>query len=220
MSLRETEPPGDPAGEAPPEDNETAQWAWQSFDQSPRRWHQALRHAQPSGGGYMRSETYLLTRHSTNLVKLRQDRVDVKRLMATEPSGMEAWATVRRLPLPLSPPVIAELCTGWQCDPPRPCPTIRTVDDFHAFLAQQLPEVRVLPARSWRREYRLLECQAERRTILVGGNVLELLAIRHPDLATLRTTLHALDLGKGPTTSVLTALRQLLGWPADRNRPG
>ncbi len=213
MSLRDGDAATAGSGSHPRSVDAGPRWGWRSFDHRPRQWHEALRHALPTGWGQMRSETYLLSRRSTSLVKLQQGRVDVKRRMATEPNGLEAWQTVRRVGFPIPPEDIAALCRCWQVDPPGPSRVVATLDEFHALLAQQLPEVHVLPARSWWREYGLLGCLVQRRTMLVRGTVLEMLAVEHPELVTLRTALQAMQLTEVPHTSSRTALRHLLGWP-------
>jgi hypothetical protein len=220
MSPRGMHSPDDDPDSPPPDAERSARWVWQSAEHHPRRWHEALRHALPSGRGWMESVTYLLVRHSTGIVKLRQDRVDVKRLMATDPSGLEAWQTVRRATLPWAPSLIKEICLVWERDPPHPCPTIASMDAFHALLAQHCPEVRVLPARSWQREYRLFDCRVRRRTMLVSGAVLELLSVEHTDLATLRAAIEGVHLAAERHTSTLTALRRLLGWPVGGSARG
>ncbi|MBK9550057.1 MAG: hypothetical protein IPO52_13370 [Gemmatimonadetes bacterium] len=62
-------------------------------------------------------------------------------------------------------------------------------------------------------QYGLLGCLVQRRTMLVRGTVLEMLAVEHPELVTLRTALQAMQLTEVPHTSSRTALRHLLGWP-------
>lgn len=193
--------------------NADPRWVWRSFDYQPRRWHEVLREALPTQPGRMLSETYLLTRQSMNLVKLRQDRVDVKRLLSAEASGLERWQPVREAFLPLAPEAVADLCALWHCEAPPVCPTIAGPDDLYAFLSHHLRDVHVLPARIWRRDYRLLDCVVQRATMLVGGTVLEMLAFEHQDLATLRAALRVVRLTDEENTSCLVALRRQLGWP-------
>jgi|CXWL01.1.fsa_nt_gi hypothetical protein len=193
--------------------NAHPRWVWRSFDYQPRRWHEVLRDALPTQPGRMLSETYLLTRQSMNLVKLRQDRVDVKRLLTAEASGLERWQPVRDAVMPLAPEVVADLCALWQCEAPPACPTVGSPDELYAFLSRHLRDVQVLPARIWRRDYHLHDCMVQRATMLVGGTVLEMLAFEHQDLATLRAALRAVRLTGEENTSCLMALRRQLGWP-------
>lgn len=190
------------------------QWVWRSFSYEPRRWAAALRDALLTRPMRMRSEAYLLTRQSTDLVKLRQDRVDVKRFLVADASRLERWQPLREAILPLPPGVVAELCAIWRCEAPEECPTVVGMDDLYAFVSRRLPEVQVVPTRVWRRDYRHHECTVQRATMLLGGSVHEMLAFQHPTLATLRGALEAVGLTPADNTSCLSALRRELGWPA------
>ena len=114
---------------------------------------------------------------------------------------------------------MADLCALWECDAPPECPTIIGPDDLYAFLSHHLHDVQVLPARIWRRDYRLHDCVVQRATMLVGGSVLEMLAFEHSDLATLRSALRAVRLTGEENTSCLAALRRQLGWPVTTGGP-
>lgn len=213
MLPRDPDSPASSPGQAAQTD--TPRWTWQSFDQRPWHWHAVLRDARPRGWGRMRSETFLLTRHTTDIVKLQRDRVDVKRRVARDPAGLEAWQTVWRAAFPLGAGEIAQLCISWGCAAVAPLPSAATLDDLHAFVARCTPSVRVLPSRSWRREYSLGGCRLRRATMLVAGSVLEMLALDHDDRDALHQTLQALRLADEENTSCLAVLRRQLNWPPD-----
>lgn len=163
----------------------------------------------------MRSETFLLTRHSLDLVKLQQDRVEVKRCIARDPTGVEAWQTISRWMFPVAAGELAQLCASWGCVAAAALPSTVTLDGFHAFIARCMPAVRVLPARSWRRDFFLHGCRLQRASMLVGGSVLEMLALEHADRDALLAALQALHLLDEPHLSCLMALRRTLGWLPD-----
>ena len=205
--LPESEPTTPAAAPEP-----SPRWEWRSFDYRPQLWQEALRGAAAAGSGALTAETYLLTRQSTSNVKLRDDRVEVKRLLQTDGAGLEQWRPVLKAAFPLAPNVLAELCDHWQRPRPDVCPLLPTSEHLLSFLARQAPDVRVIPLRKWRRAYRLHECTAERATVLVDGGLLETLSLEQADPALLLAALQTLHLDKERNTNYVLALKRLVGW--------
>jgi len=180
-----------PANFAPEQDD---RWEWRSFDFQPQIWHDAVRDAVRTGTHTLTAETYFLSGQSTSSVKLRDDCLEVKRLIGTGEYGMELRRRDRVRVFPISVHAAAGLFDAWMQPLPAACAGFGTPEHLLSYIAQQVPDMRVVTVRKWRRVYRIHECEVDWTRVLISGQLLDSLSVTGPDARKLRGTLRALHL--------------------------
>ncbi|MES2304332.1 MAG: hypothetical protein V4558_02455 [Gemmatimonadota bacterium] len=190
-------------------------WEWRTFDFQPERWARLLRQVELTPATAPSHETYLLTPRSPDNVKIREGRVEVKRLLRTSPAGLELWRPALKAEFPLDPDTVLALCHAWRCEQPETIPTIATPDALITWVTRALPEVRVIPIRKIRRRFRLGACEGESVTLDSGNARLESLALEHHDPAVLNEALAELQLSGARNINYVAGLKRFLGWSLD-----
>jgi hypothetical protein len=169
-------------------------WEWRSFDFQPQLWHDAVRDAVRIATHTLTAETYFLSAQTTSSVKLRDDCLEVKRLIGTGEYGMELRRRERGREFPLSVHAVACLFDAWRQPVPAVHPVFPTPEHLFAHIAQQLPDIRVVTVRKWRRMYGSHGCEIDWTRVLISGQLLDSLSVTGPDARTLRGALRALHL--------------------------
>jgi hypothetical protein len=191
IDLRETEPL--PANFAFEPDG---RWEWRSFDFQPQIWHDAVRDAVRIATHTLTAETCFLAGQSSSSVKLRDGRLDVKRLSRTGEYGMELRRPERAREFPLAARAVAGLFDEWKRPLRASCRGFLAPEDLISYVAQRVPHVRIVPVRKWRRVYRTSGCDVEWASALISGQLLESLSLASGDARTLRDTLRALHVDR------------------------
>jgi exopolyphosphatase / guanosine-5'-triphosphate,3'-diphosphate pyrophosphatase len=147
-------------------------------------------------------ETYLLSPHADDAVKLRAGLMDVKRLERVDDEGLELWRPVLKAPLPLSADdarvVLAALGL------PDPGLGAYELDD----LAAGATAVRV---HKTRRHFSVGGCMAELTDLRAAERATRTIAIEAEQPARVMAAIYELGFDPRPNVSVPRGLKALLG---------
>jgi exopolyphosphatase/guanosine-5'-triphosphate,3'-diphosphate pyrophosphatase len=187
--------------------NFAPRWEWRCF--APRLAPLAARAGLPAGTKARESdERYLLDRSGriTDTVKIRDGRLDVKRLLRTGAEGLESWAPVLKAAFPLGRETVAA-AFGPLLPRGGPLRESYTLDE----LIGAIPALLVVDVHKSRRGFAFRECLAELAELTCGEARLESFALEHEDPARVLAALRALGLDPGANTSYGPGLRGVLG---------
>lgn len=201
-----------PGNSSPATTLPTARWEWRSFEYQPELWQHALGEHPVAVQASLSRETYLLVPDARINVKIRNDRLEVKQLLASDPAGIQQWSPTLQAELPLASSELAALLRIWQCEPAGEFPRRLPARELMRWLLGRVPSLQVIPLKKWRRRYEVDGCRAERATIHARGAILESLAFEHEDPAVLLATLNSRGLDPACNTSYPLALCRLIGW--------
>ena len=185
-------------------------WTWCSFDHQPQLWNDAVRGAERVADRALIGETYLASEQSTSSVKLRDDHVEVKRLVCSSDDGLQLWHQRPPYLFPLVARDVAELLEDLKAPRPTVAPVLPTPEHLLSYILRAVPGTRPISVRKWVRMYRIQHCEVERSTVLVGGHLLDTLKFTATDAGALRDALRAsrLDTGWNNASCVAGFLRR------------
>ena len=159
-------------------------------------------------------DTYILAQTSPHSVKIRDEALEVKRLLAVDALGLELWRPTLRLHFPVPAGDLEELWSAWGLRPPTPLRPLLTFGDFVRDVVaadDSLTRVDVIKRRT---KLVIGGCPGERVSMLVRDRHWESLAFEHEDPALIVGVLRTLGLDPKSNSSYPTALRRILGLPA------
>lgn len=186
-------------------------WEWRCFAPSLTTLAQAA--ALPADAAPRDSdETYVLDlsgRLAQN-VKVRDEMLDVKRLLRIDAAGLELWEPVLKARFPLGRKDVA--AAFGPCLPPvgltRDAYTLeRLIEDI---VAPQ-PALRVVELHKSRRAFSFAGCLAELAQITARSVSLESFALEHEDAQRLLAALQTLGLDSHANTNYILGLKRALG---------
>jgi exopolyphosphatase/guanosine-5'-triphosphate,3'-diphosphate pyrophosphatase len=152
-------------------------------------------------------EVYVLARASDASVKLRDDRLDVKRRLEVAPDGLEQWRPELKAAFPLSAEdvrfVLAALGVNGAASA-GPAATLAALADAHTAL-------RLVEVHKRREHHTRGGCMAERAELTACGQAVRTLAVEDEDPERVRAVVRELGLTDRRVTSVPGELEELLG---------
>jgi exopolyphosphatase / guanosine-5'-triphosphate,3'-diphosphate pyrophosphatase len=189
----------------------TPRWEWRCF--APALAALAEAAAVPADAAPRDSdETYILdlTGRSAENVKIREDVLDVKRLLRTDFGGLELWAPVVKAPFPLAREDVGVVFAPWL--PPaalaRASYTFRqlveAIEAAHASL-------RIVAVHKSRRGFTFAGCLAELAQIKAGPASVESFSLEHEEPQRLLAALATLGLEPRANTNYVRGLKRALG---------
>lgn len=149
-------------------------------------------------------EVYVLSSRSDASIKLRDARMDVKRLERVDGDGLEQWRPVLKARFPLSAGDVAAIKDALAVD------VAAEVDTLDALLAAD-PGVVAMRVHKRRRRCRFGDCLAEVTELATEHGPTRTLAVESPDPVRLMATLRQLGLEARPNTCVARGLKALAG---------
>ena len=160
-------------------------------------------------------EIYVVARGSDASVKVRDARLDAKRLLRVDGEGLEQWEPVIKAQFPLTPaelgPVLALL------DVPE-SRAAGGADNVEALLAlvESEPTLRAVHVHKNREHYTFAGCMAESTELRTSAGAVHTLAVESPDRERVGAAVSALGLAGRTVVSVPRALKALVGFAATR----
>jgi exopolyphosphatase/guanosine-5'-triphosphate,3'-diphosphate pyrophosphatase len=153
-------------------------------------------------------ETYLLTAHGNDAVKVRGGLMDVKHLERVDGDGLQLWRPVMKAPLPVA---AADARAVLDALGSPAAPLDRDAYDA-ADLAGAAGAVAVAVSKS-RRHFTLGGCMAELTDVRAGGRSTRTIAVESEEPARVLATVRELGLDPRPNVSVPSGLKALLAPP-------
>jgi exopolyphosphatase/guanosine-5'-triphosphate,3'-diphosphate pyrophosphatase len=161
-------------------------------------------------------ETYLLSLASDASVKVRDGRVDVKRLERTGDGGLELWRPALKASFPLA---AADVATTLAALGAAVAPLARpayTREQLRDEVLGPAPGLRAIGVRKHRAHYTIDGCMAELTELATDAGTTRTIAIESEDPELVRTAVRGLGLDGHPAMCVARGLKALVGFGTDR----
>src|SRR3954462_12742307 len=193
-----------------------ARWEWRTFRDGLRAAEGRLASLPPERVE-VSDELYLLSLASDASVKVRDGRLDAKRLLNVGDGGLEQWTPVLKAEFPLSVADLAFVLALLGADAGRAAGGVDSVEELVA-IADADPDLLAVRVRKHREHYTLGGCMAERTELRTDAGAVRTIAVESTDAAQVRAVVRELRLGSLPVTCVARGLRALVAFGG--GRPG
>lgn len=184
----------------------TPRWEWRTFGADFGEAEAVLAGLEPTGAQDS-DEIYFLNAVGAN-VKVRDDLMDIKALLAVDADGLEQWTPIMKQAFPLPPADIAKVLEKLQAPVSvqfrEPC----TLQAFTAAFAGT--GVRPLKVRKHRVRYRVNGCTGELTSLTAAGRSTRTIALESEDPAVVLRAREALGLSGVPNTNYPRGLAALI----------
>lgn len=184
----------------------TPRWEWRTFGADFGEAEAVLAGLEPTGAQDS-DEIYFLNAVGAN-VKVRDDLMDIKALLAVDADGLEQWTPILKQAFPLQPADIAKVLEKLQAPVSvqfrEPC----TLQAFTAAFAGT--GVRPLKVRKHRVRYRVNGCTGELTSLTAAGRSTRTIALESEDPAVVLRAREALGLSGVPNTNYPRGLAALI----------
>jgi len=159
-------------------------------------------------------ELYLLSGAGDN-VKVRDDLMDIKVLIETNPDGLEQWRPVMKAGFPLAAPDVERVLLALRLPVPPLAREAYTLDQFVTEIAPAAGTMRPVAVHKRRVRYVIGGCTAEVSDVVADGRPTRTLAIESEDAAAVIAAVRSVGLGDYLNTSYPVGLAALIaGMPA------
>ncbi len=192
-------------------------WEWRSF---------ARTFAAPREGPGLEAgaeagdeEMYLLSMLTPHNVKMRNGRLEVKRLERTDDSGLELWRPVLRAEFPIGPESLAVACHAWGIEPPAAGTPANSLADLVRNVVVPHRELRLVSLVKRRVPFTVAGCNGKRAQITIGGHRWNTVSFDDTDPARVRAALREMRLEASASENYPRALKRIQGMPDHSSVP-
>jgi len=191
-------------------------WEWRGFDEAwgdvettigrltPQRVHES-------------TEVYLLSVGESDVVKVRDELMDVKHLVSVDADGLEQWVPVMKAGFPLS---VADVGTVLEAlgvePPPHLVRTAYTLPELLTEVVAPDPDLLAVEVHKKRSRYTIGGCMAELTEVTAGRSRTRTLAIESEDAARVMQAVRELALASRPNVSFARGLKALVEFGTKR----
>jgi hypothetical protein len=183
-------------------------WEWRSFT---RIFADAPDAA--SAAGAVTEETYLVSLVSPHNVKIRNDRLAIKRLVRSDDAGLELWQPVLESAFPIGDAAATAVFGAWGMRVPEErCPRCSLADFMQKIIVPNR-DLRIVTLSKQRVPIEVAGCRGERGQIVIGRHRWNTVAFEDADPARIHAALRELGLDPGANESYPAALKRIQGLP-------
>ena len=161
-------------------------------------------------------EVYLLSTEGTDTVKVRDDLMDVKHLIAVDENGLQQWVPVMKAGFPLTAAQVGTVLAALGVESPPTTRATYTLGELMDELVHPNPDVIAADVHKRRERYTLGGCPAELTEMRSGQASIRSIAIESEDPALVIAAVHELGLSPLPNVSVPRGLKSLLRFGSER----
>jgi exopolyphosphatase / guanosine-5'-triphosphate,3'-diphosphate pyrophosphatase len=161
-------------------------------------------------------EVYLLSLDSDASVKVRDERLDVKRLEHVNDEGLEQWRPVLNASFPLAAGDVALLLSKLGANVPPLARDTYTLGELVDEVVRPSDSLLAVNVHKHRDHYTLNGCMAEVTELRTGSESTRTIAIESEDPERIIATVRELGLGSRPNVCVPRGLKGLVGFDAIR----
>jgi exopolyphosphatase / guanosine-5'-triphosphate,3'-diphosphate pyrophosphatase len=161
-------------------------------------------------------EMYVLSELSDASVKVRDELVDVKRLLTVADDGLEQWVPVMKAPFPVAAANVARMLEALgapAADLERPA---YTLDELREEIVAPCAWLRAVEVAKRRVHYTVGGCMAEATELRIAEGAVRTVAVEAEDPERVRATVRDLGLAGRPVVCVARGLKALAGIGAHR----
>jgi exopolyphosphatase/guanosine-5'-triphosphate,3'-diphosphate pyrophosphatase len=162
------------------------------------------------------TEVYVLSEAGTDVVKVRDDLMDVKHLREVGDDGLEQWVPVLKAGFPLSQADLAVVSNALGLDA---APAARDAYPLDVWLEEVVgpdPRLRAVMVHKRRTRYRIGGCAAELTDVRAGAATTRTVAVESEDPAQVLAVLEELGLAGRPNVNYARGLVELAPFTAGR----
>jgi exopolyphosphatase/guanosine-5'-triphosphate,3'-diphosphate pyrophosphatase len=156
-------------------------------------------------------ELYVLSQESDASVKVRDTRLDVKRLEAVDGNGLEQWHPVLKGSFPLGAADLQLVLDALAVSGERLGREAYTLAQLLDEVVEATPGLAAAEVHKRRVHYRLGECLAELTEVTVGNRSARTIAVESEDPELVAATVRELQLAGRPNVCLARGLKTLLG---------
>ena len=161
-------------------------------------------------------ETYFLSVHGGDTVKVRDDLMDVKHLEHVDDDGLQQWFPVFKEPFPLSAEQLGSVLGGLGVGAPPLERDEYTLDQLLDEIVGPSGELRAVQVHKRRQRYTIDGCTTELTDVRADDVSTRTIAVETEDPALVIALVRSLGLESRPNTSYPKGLKALLGFGAGR----
>ena len=156
-------------------------------------------------------ELYLLSQESDASVKVREGRVDVKRLEGVDGNGLELWRPVLNASFPLGAADVRAVLDALHVSVPDLARAAYTLEQLVDELVEPSPALAAVPVHKRRTHYLIEQCRAELTDVTAGTRSARTIAIEAEDPGLVSAAVQELQLGDRPNVCVARGLKTMVG---------
>ncbi len=206
------------ASRVPPDSSVVPRWEWRTFERTfavP-----SAPDAVAAGDGVVaQEETYLLSLLSPHNVKVREGRLEIKRLERVGPAGLELWRPVLNASFPIDTARLGTVCDAWGIQPPAPGVRCNSLADLLRNVVVPHHDLRIVSLVKGRMPIAVAGCHGERGQITLGKHRWHTVSLEDPDPARVRAALRELGLDASRNENYPRALKRILSLPDHSSVP-
>jgi exopolyphosphatase/guanosine-5'-triphosphate,3'-diphosphate pyrophosphatase len=161
-------------------------------------------------------ETYFLSVHGGDTVKVRDELMDVKHLEHVDDDGLQQWFPVFKEPFPLSAEQLGSVLGGLGVGAPPLERDEYTLDQLLDEIVGPSGELRAVQVHKRRQRYTIDGCTTELTDVRADDVSTRTIAVETEDPALVIALVRSLGLESRPNTSYPKGLKALLGFGAGR----
>lgn len=190
-------------------------WEWRTFDESFEDAEDRLRAASQERVEEG-DEVYLLSLDSDASVKVREGRMDVKRLEHVNQEGLEQWKPAMKADFPLSPDDVNAVMAALAASVPLMPRSEYTLEQLLSELVHPNPVLRAVEVHKRREHYTFGGCMAELSEVRTDPGSRRTIAVEAEDPGRVMAAVRDLGLDSRRNLNLPRALKALVGFGARR----
>ena len=156
-------------------------------------------------------ELYILSSRVEGSIKVRDGKLDVKRLERVSEDGLEQWNPVAKAEFPIAAVDVASLLAALDVSVPSLHHERYALDQLIADVVEPHDDLVAVPVRKHRDHYLLDGCRAELTGVRSGPRTTRTVAVEDDDPTIVRSTVEALGLWSRSNVSFPRGLAGLAG---------
>ena len=193
-------------------------WEWRTFGDSFGEADARLAALQPTKVGDS-DELYILASRVEGSIKIRDGKLDVKRLESRSEDGLQQWRPVANAEFPITATDLAALLAALDVSVPSPDREAYTLDQLIDEVVAPRDELLAVGVGKHRVHHMLDGCRAEVTQVRSESRTTRTIAVEDEDPALVRSTVEKLGLWSRPNVSFPHGLIRLLDLDWWRTEP-
>jgi exopolyphosphatase / guanosine-5'-triphosphate,3'-diphosphate pyrophosphatase len=163
-------------------------------------------------------EVYVLSVRGTDSVKVRDELMDVKRLLEVNDDGLEQWVPVMKTGFPVSATDVGSVLLALHADAPSSglSRAAYTLPEFLDEVVGPHPDLLAVEVHKRRERYTVGGCMAEVSEIRTGRGSTHTVAIESEDANRVIQTVRDVGLASRPNVSLVRGLKTMVGFGMER----
>ena len=182
-------------------------WEWRSLDDRFGPAELALAALAPTEV-VESAETYLLSVGDTDVVKVRDDLMDVKRRKQVDENGLEQWTPVMKAPFPITAADVGSALSALGVESGRLRRRSTPSPSWSTRSCGQNPDLLAVEVHKRRHRYTVGGCLAELTDVRVGERSTRTIAVESEDPARVIATVRELGLAMRPNVNYARGSRR------------